>query len=64
MSESIQGFRTKITDLEARHIPSTPLEEREQCENMATTSIENIKSMEVECAKLYAESMRVWMQLN
>jgi hypothetical protein len=29
---------------------------------MATTSIENIKSMEVECAKLYAESTRVWTQ--
>jgi hypothetical protein len=31
---------------------------------MATTSIENIKSMEVECAKLYAESTWIWMQLT
>jgi hypothetical protein len=31
---------------------------------MATTSIEKIKNMEVECAKLYAETTGVWMQLT
>jgi hypothetical protein len=47
LSKSIQGFQTKITDLEAQRIPSTPPEEREQHENMATISIENINAMEV-----------------
>ena len=45
MSESIQGFWTKITDLEAWQIPITPSEEMNQREKMATTGIENIKSM-------------------
>jgi hypothetical protein len=31
---------------------------------MATTSIKNIKIMEGECVKMYAESMGIWMQLT
>jgi hypothetical protein len=64
ISESIQGFHTNITDLEVRQIPSTPPEEREKREKKMTTTIENIKSMEAECAKLYEESMGVWTQLT
>jgi hypothetical protein len=43
---------------------STPPEEREKREKMEKTSIENIKSLEEKCAKLYAESMGVWAQLK
>jgi hypothetical protein len=47
LSESIQGFQTNITNLEAQQIPRTPPEERKQREKITTTSIENVKSMEV-----------------
>jgi hypothetical protein len=64
LSEAIQGFCTKINDLEARQIPGTPPEEREQREKLVTTTLENIISLEEECTKLYAESMGAWMQLT
>jgi hypothetical protein len=54
----------KITDLEACQTPSTPPEEREKREKMMTTTIENIRSLEAECAKLYEESTKVWTQLT
>jgi hypothetical protein len=38
-------------------MPITPLEEREKREKLVKTTIENIKSLEEECAKLYIESM-------
>jgi hypothetical protein len=63
ISKAIQGFHTNITDLEARQTPRTPLEEREKRGNMEKTTIQNIKSIEAECAKLYGESMKVWNQL-
>jgi hypothetical protein len=52
ISESIHGFHTKNIDLEACQIPRTPPEEREQREKTVTKTVENIKSMEEECAKL------------
>jgi predicted nucleic acid-binding Zn-ribbon protein len=64
ISEAIQGFHTKIVDLEACTMPSTPLEEREKREKTTTTIVESIKSLEEECAKLYEESTQVWTQLT
>jgi hypothetical protein len=49
ISESIQGFHANIVDLEACTTPGTPPKEREKT---STTTVENIKSLEEECAKL------------
>jgi deoxyhypusine synthase len=46
IKESIQGFHTKITELEMCQIPSTPPEEGEQREKMTTVTIDNIKILE------------------
>jgi hypothetical protein len=54
----------KIVDLEARIMPSTPLEGREQREKIVMKIVESIKSLEKECAKLYKESTQVWTQLT
>jgi hypothetical protein len=43
-------------------MPSTPLEEMQQREKKMTT-MESIKNLEEECAKLYEESTQVWTQL-
>jgi hypothetical protein len=43
---------------------SIPPEEREKREKMMTTTVENINSIEVECAKLYEENTKVWTQLT
>jgi hypothetical protein len=53
ISESIHGFHMKITNLEARQTPNTPSEEREKREKMVTKTVENIKRLEAEYAKLY-----------
>jgi hypothetical protein len=53
-----------INDLEAHQIPSTPPKEREQREKTVTMTVESIKSLEEECAKLYDKSTQVWMQLT
>jgi hypothetical protein len=44
--------------------PSTPPEEREMREENVTTTVESIKTLEVECAQLYTETMGVWTQLS
>jgi hypothetical protein len=53
ISESIQGFLACIVDLEACITPSTPPEERETRKQTVTTMVDNIKTLEVECAQLY-----------
>jgi predicted nucleic acid-binding Zn-ribbon protein len=63
ISESIQGFRAKIVDLEAHTMPSTPPEEREQWEKTTMMTMESIRSLDEECTKLYEESTQVWTQL-
>jgi hypothetical protein len=55
ISEAIQGFYTKIIDLEACQTPITSLEERDKREKMKTTTVENIGSIEAECAEIYEE---------
>ena len=50
ISEAIQGSHTKIVDLEARAMPSTPQEEKEQREKTVRTKMENIMSLDEECA--------------
>jgi hypothetical protein len=62
-NEAIQGFHVKIVDLEVCTTPSTPPKEREKRENIALMIVENIKSLDEECAKLYEESTQVWTQL-
>jgi hypothetical protein len=42
ISEAIQGFHTKIVDLEAHTTPSTPPEEREQWEKTTMTTMERL----------------------
>jgi hypothetical protein len=64
IGEAIQGFCSKIIELEAHAIPGTPPEEREKREKMVNTTVENIKSLEVECAKLCEESTKVWTRLT
>jgi hypothetical protein len=53
ISESIQGFHACIMDMESHVTPSMPSEERETRKKILTTSIENIKKLEVEFVKLY-----------
>jgi hypothetical protein len=55
----IQGFRSNIIELESCAIPGTPPEEIDQRENMVNTSVENIKILEAECAKLCEENTKV-----
>jgi hypothetical protein len=43
---------------------NTPPEERETRSQTATTTIDSIKTLEVDCVKLYTETMGVWTQLN
>jgi hypothetical protein len=64
LSEAIHGFCTKINDLEAQHIPGTPPEEREQREKLATTNLENIRSLVSGYTKIYVEIMGDWTQLT
>jgi hypothetical protein len=64
ISESIHGFYAKIVDLEACTTPSTPPEEREQREKIVTKTMESIKSLVEECAKLYEKRTQVWTQLT
>jgi predicted nucleic acid-binding Zn-ribbon protein len=59
ISEAIQGFRTKIVDLETRMKPSTPLEERDQREKIVSTTVESINTLEPECATWYKDSTEV-----
>jgi len=63
LSEAIHGFRTKINNLEERHILGTPSEKREKREKLVITNLETIISLE-ECTKLYVESMGAWTHLN
>jgi hypothetical protein len=44
--------------------PSTPPEERETRKKTMTTMVESIKTLEVECAQLYIETMGIWTQLS
>jgi hypothetical protein len=44
--------------------PSTPPEERETMEQTVTIMVDSIKTLEVECVKLYIDTMGVWTQLN
>lgn len=53
ISESIQGFRARIVDLEMRVTPSTPPEERETRKQIVTTTMDSLKTLSVECAQLY-----------
>ena len=53
ISEVIQGFHTNILDLEVRTTPSTPPKEREKKEKTIAMTLENIKSLDEECANLY-----------
>jgi hypothetical protein len=55
---------SNIIELEAHAIPGTPPEEREKREKMVNTTVENIKSLEVECAKLCEESTEFWTRLT
>jgi hypothetical protein len=49
--------------LEAQQTLRTPPEEREKREKMTTTNVENIKSLEEECSKIYEERTKLWNQL-
>jgi hypothetical protein len=63
ISEVIQGFHVNIIDLEACQTPSTLLKEREKIEKTVVTTVESIKRMGEECAKLYEERKKVWIDL-
>jgi predicted nucleic acid-binding Zn-ribbon protein len=56
ISESMQGFRTKIVELETRMTPKTPLEERDQREKTISTTVEGIKTLEAYCDNLYKDN--------
>jgi hypothetical protein len=59
--KSIQGFCVNIVDLEVCSTPSTPPKEREKT---TMKTMEGVKSLEEECAKLYEEKTQVWTQLT
>jgi hypothetical protein len=44
--------------------PSTPPEERDQREKTVSTTVEGIRTLEEECAKLYEDNTKVWNQLS
>jgi hypothetical protein len=52
ISEAIHKFHMKIIEFESCQTPSTPLEEREKREMTMIATMDNIRSMEVECSKL------------
>jgi hypothetical protein len=51
-------------NLEACVTPSTTPEEREMRKKTATTMVDNINNIELECSQLYNETIGVWKQLN
>jgi hypothetical protein len=57
ISEAIQGFHTRIVDLEAHDSEYSTKRKGEK--NMVTTVVERIKSPEEECAQLYVETMGI-----
>jgi hypothetical protein len=63
ISEVIQGFCTRIKELEVCTTPGTPPEEKEQRERTTITSVASIKSLDEECMKLCEESMQLWTKL-
>jgi hypothetical protein len=42
----------------------TPLEERDQWENIVRTKVDNINNLEEKCAKWYEDNTKVWNQLS
>jgi hypothetical protein len=51
-------------DLEACVTLGMPPEERETRNQTVTTTVDKIKTLEVECMKIYIETIGVWTQLN
>jgi hypothetical protein len=49
--------------LEDSTTPSTPPEEREKWEKTTMTTVERIRSLDEEYAKLYEKRTQVWTQL-
>jgi hypothetical protein len=56
IGKAIPSFHSNIVELEAHAIPGTPLEEREKRKKMVNTTVDNIKSLEVESGNLCEES--------
>lgn len=50
ISEVIQGFKIKISDLEVGVVPSTPPEERTQRKSSVQDVVEKIRVLEADCA--------------
>jgi hypothetical protein len=61
--EVIQGFCTRIRELEVRTTSRKPHEEKEQRERTSITSVTRIKTLDKECTKLYEEITELWKKL-
>jgi len=59
ITEVIQGFHSRIGELEVHITLGTPLDKKEQRQKITITSVVGIKSMEEDCVKLCEESMLI-----
>ena len=56
----MQELRTKITDLEARVIPTTPLEELARREEEMKEGVRILTIYELECQEMYTQAEKTW----
>jgi hypothetical protein len=63
ISEVIQGFHTRIRELEVHTTPGTPPEEKEQRERTTITSVASIKSLDEECTSYAKKACKLWTKL-
>lgn len=59
VKEVVQELRTKITDLEARGVPTTPPEDFSRREEALKEVVNNITAYEAECQDLYTQAIEI-----
>jgi uncharacterized protein with PIN domain len=60
LAETLQQFQARIDELEARTVPSTPQEVRDQREESAKNTVASIKSLALACKQLSDRSARTY----
>jgi len=56
----VKELRVKITDLEARVVPTSPPEDLEHRENELKDVVAHLHALEYECQKLYNDTKYTW----
>jgi hypothetical protein len=60
----LNPFRASTHDLEEHVTPNTTPKEREKQEQKMTTTMENMNTLEFECAQIYIDTMEVCKKLG